>query len=154
MKFLNTGFLCLLLFLSAARSAAQIVPHTKDVDVKKPELFRDLPSRMDVNALALAPLLQKEVGDRVMVSLHSGFLFSGIVVSKSAASEVRYKTVVLKATDRPGAAFTITAVRKPDGTYRYSGRLLSLQHSDAFELVEERGQLALEKKELAELVSE
>jgi hypothetical protein len=154
MKLLNTGFLCLLLSLCAAPIAAQIVPHTKDVTVKKPELFRDLPKRMDVNAQALAPLLQKEVGERVTVSLASGFLFSGVVVSKSSAAEVRYKTVVLKDANRPGAAFTVTGVRKPDGTYRYSGRLLSLQHSDAFELVEERGQLALEKKELDELVSE
>lgn len=154
MKLLKTGFFCLLLFLCSARAAAQLVPYTKDAVVLKPELFRDLPRRMDVNTHVLAPLLQKEEGERVSIHLASGFLFTGVVVSKSPAAETRYKTVVLKSTNRPGAAFTITAIRKSNGRYQYSGRMLSLKHSDAYEMVEEGGRFALQKRALSDLVSE
>lgn len=154
MKLLKTGICCLLLSLCAVRSSAQDHHFTKDADFKKPELFHDLPQRMNLNLQSFAQLLQKELGDRISLPLASGFLFAGVVVSKSDASEMRSKTVVIKSSNRPGAALTITGIRKNDGSYRYSGRLLSLKHSDAYEMVEAEGNFALEKKNLADLVSE
>lgn len=154
MPLLKTGFICLLLFVCAARAAAQPHLRTKEGTFKKPELFRDLPTRMKVTVQTLAPLLQKEVGERVTISLSPDFLFSGVVVSRSSAAETRYKTVVLKSTNRRGATFTITALRNSDGRYRYNAQLLSMKHSDAYELVETKGAFALQKTEAAELVSE
>jgi hypothetical protein len=117
-------------------------------------MFYDLPQRMALNKHALAPLLQKEVGEKVSVPMAGAFTFMGMVVSKSDASETRSKTVVIKSADRPGAALTITGIANGDGTYRYSGRMLSLKHSDAYEMVEEAGELQLQKTELSDLVSE
>ena len=154
MNLLKTGMVCLLLSVCAARAAAQDLPQGRTAASKQPELFRDLPRQMNVSMQTLAPLVEKEIGARVTFPLASGILFSGIVVSKSDAAETRYKTVVLKCTDRAGAAFTLSAVRTPAGTYRYSGRMLSLHHSDAYELVEEQGQFALQKRAAAEIVSE
>lgn len=151
---MKTGFFCLLLFLCATRAAAQPSFPTKDISVKKPELFRDLPKRIAVEPQRFLPLLQKEIGAHVSLMLHSGFPISGVVVSKSDAAETRYKTVVLKCTNRSGAALAITAVRQSDGSYRYSGRLLSLHHSDAYELVEDAGQFALQKLDASDLVTE
>lgn len=154
MKFLKTGIICLLLSLCAASTFAQSRSLTRDGNSKKPQLFNDLPQRIPVNMQSFAQLLQKGIGENVNVPLASGFTFTGIVVSKSDASEVRSNTVVIKSSNRPGAALTITGIRKGDGTIRYSGRMLSLKHSDAFEMIERDGGFALEKKDLGELVSE
>lgn len=154
MKLLKTAAFCVLLSLCYAPASAQ--PHhlTKEGDLKKTELFSDLPQRMDWNSHLFSQLLDKEVGERVSVPLTSSFTFLGVVVSKSSAADVRSKTVVLKSGDRDGAALTVTGVRKENGTYQYSGRMLSLKHSDAFELVEEGGRFALQKRRLDDLVSE
>jgi hypothetical protein len=157
MPLLKTGLFGLLLFVCATRTSAQNVSVARDVNKistsKKPELFHDLPNRMDVNTPLLASLLQKDVGTTVQVPL-SGFMLTGVVVSKSSAAEQRYQTVVIKAMNRPGATFAVTSARKSDGSYQYSGHMLSLQNSDAYELVEEGGRFALQKKELSDLVSE
>ena len=154
MKILKTGLLCLLLSVCVVRASAQIVGASRHDNLKKPELFHDLPRRMDVNAQSLAPLLQKEVGENVAMPLASGFTFTGVVVSRSSAAELQYKTVVIRSTNRPGATLAITGVRSKDGSIQYSGRMLSLKHSDAYEMKNEGGQLALEKTDLADLVSE
>ena len=154
MKILKTGLLCLLLSLCAARASAQVIGASRHGTLKKPELFHDLPRRMDINAQSLAPLFRKEIGEDVMMPLASGFTLAGVVVSKSSTAEMQYKTVVIRSTNRPGATLTITGVRSKDGSIQYSGRMLSLKHSDAYEMKNEGGQLALEKKDLADLVSE
>ena len=154
MPLVKTGTLCLLLLLCATCAIAQTSPQLRDGAASKPQLFRDLPRQLQVGLQTLAPLLQKEVGERVTFPLSPSFAFSGIVVSKSDAAETRYKTVVLKCTNRPGAGFTVSAIRRPDGSYRYQGQLLSLHHSDAYELVETYGRFTLEKRDAADLVSE
>lgn len=154
MKILKTGLLSLLLTLCAACASAQLVAPAQAANLRKPELFRDLPNRMEVRQQVLAPLLQNKLGDKVSVPLASGFTFDGVVVSKSNAAETRYKTVVLRSTNRPGASFTITGIQKADNTMQYSGRMLSLQHNDAYEMKDEGGQLALEKTQLEDLLSE
>lgn len=153
MKILKTGLPCLLFSLCAISASAQLVAHTKDATPRKPELFHDLPQQLDVPLQTVAPLLQKEVGENVSVLLKTGFLFRAVVVSKSAAAEKRYQTIVLKGTDRP-ASMMVTAAHAADGTVHYSGRILSLNHRDAFEITEASGRLVLEKKDLADLVTE
>lgn len=158
MPLLKTGLFGLLLFVCVLRATAQANTLSRDAisnsTSRKQELFHDLPKRMSVNQQLLAPLLQKELGAPVRVSLASGFELTGIVVSKSDAAEERYKTVVIRATNRPGATFAITGVRKNDGSYRYSGRMLSLKSSDAYELVEEKEGFVLQKRDASELVTE
>jgi hypothetical protein len=153
MKTLKTAALCALLTFCVTSACAQIHASTKET-VRKPRLFYDLPQRMALNKHALAPLLQKQIGEKVTVPMAGAFTFTGTVVSKSDASETRSKTVVIKSEDRPGAALTITGIANGDGTYRYSGRMLSLRHSDAYEMVEQAGELQLQKTELSDLVSE
>jgi hypothetical protein len=154
MKLLKTGIICLLVNLCATCAFAQPNIPGKDAAARKPELFHDLPRRMNMNAHLFEPLLQKEIGETVNIPLADDFVFQGVVVSKSDASEVRSKTVVIRSSNRSGAALTITGIRNADGSYRYNGRLLSLKYRDAYEMVETDGRFALEKKELSDLVTE
>jgi hypothetical protein len=151
---MKTAILCGLLSLCYARASAQIHPFATNGDFKKTELFSDLPQRMEWNSQLFAQLLEKEVGTPVSVPISPLFTFSGTVVSKSNAADVRSKTVVIKSASRAGAALTITGIKKDNGTYKYSGRMLSLKHSDAFEIVDEGGRFALQKRRLDELVTE
>lgn len=154
MKLLKTGAFCALLQLCYASASAQLHPAIKDGDFKKSEIFSDLPSHMNFNMQAAVPLLQKGIGDAIRLQLSPDFIFTGVVVSKSDVSERRSQTVVIKSTNRQGAAFTITKMQKSDGSYTYSGRILSLNHSDAYEVVEKGGAFSLEKKPLSDIVTE
>src|SRR3712207_5252782 len=118
---MKTAILCGLLSLCYARGTAQIHPFATSGDFKKTELFNDLPQRMDWNSQLFAQLLEKEVGAPVSVPITPRFTFSGTVVSKSNAADVRSKTVVIKSANRAGAALTITGIKKENGTYKYSG---------------------------------
>jgi hypothetical protein len=155
MNLLKTAACCVLL-LCGAPVFAQITPHPTSINagLKKLELFNDLPSRMLWNRQAVAQLLEKEVGAHVDVPLTPGFIFSGTVISKSDARDTRSKTVVIKSSNRPGAALTLTRIKKEDGSFKYSGRMLSLAHSDAYELVKEGDGFELQKRRLDDLVSE
>ena len=153
MKLLKTVAFCVLLGVCHASASAQTHPLTREEHLKKPVLFNDLPRRMEWNQPVFSLLLEKQVGEAISLPIAPQFTFKGVVVSKSTA-DVRSKTVVIRSSNRPGAALTVTGVRKENGTYKYSGRLLSLKHSDAFEIVEEDGRFALQKRSLDELMSE
>lgn len=154
MNLLKTGITCLLLSLCAMSATAQTPDLTKNSRVAKPQLFSDLPPHIALNAVSFPQLLQKNIGEKISLPLAPGVIFQGVVVSKSDASDVRSKTVVIKSSNRQGAALTITGIQKKDGNYRYSGRMLSLKHSDAYEMVEQDGRFALQKTALNELVTE
>lgn len=154
MKILKTAALCVLLSLCYASVSAQVNALTSQSHLQKRKMFSDLPQRMALNDLSFTSLLQKEVGEKISFQVASGFMFQGVVVSKSDARDIHSKTVVIKSTNRQGAALTLTGISKNDGTYSYSGRMLSMKHSDAYEIVEAGGQYAFEKKSLNDLVSE
>ncbi|HUQ96659.1 MAG TPA: hypothetical protein VM010_03270, partial [Chitinophagaceae bacterium] len=83
MNLLKTGMICLLLSLCTYNTFAQQPTLTRASYSEKPELFHDLPQRMPLNMPALTQLLQRSLGERIMVPLANGFVFTGVVVSKS-----------------------------------------------------------------------
>ena len=102
----------------------------------------------------LEAVLDLPEGKAISVPLAKGARFHGTVVSKSNAYDPNVKSIVIKSTNRDGAAFTFARLRNEDGSFSYQGRILSRKHSDAFEIQLEDGQYVLTKTPLLDLLTE
>ena len=157
MKILKTGAICVLTCLCYVHAAAQQNQQpavSEKSDYVKPRIFADLPQKLQLDVPMLEGMLNDEVGKRVHFALSQGFQFQGVVVSKSDATDIHSRTVVVKASNRQGVTFTFTRNTNTDGTYSYLGRMLSFKHGDAFEITEDQGRLVMVKKEQQDLIEE
>lgn len=142
------------LTLCALTSSAQEKSTFNETDYNKPKLFADLPQKMNLNVSELQELFKRSIGSSVNVQVTDNFIFQGTIVSKSDEKDASIKSIVIRSTNRQGAAFTFTRIRNSDGTFKYKGRILSFSNGDAFEIVQEKGQYFLQKKNLHEMIAE
>lgn len=154
MNYLKSGALCVLLTVAVMSSKAQEAPALKEPDYNKPKLFADLPQKITLDLTPIAPLLDAPVGEQVNVHLGGNFNYRGTIISKSDPSDAAVKSIVIKATNRLGAILTLTQVRNADGGVSYIGRILSRDHSDAYDIRFEEGKYVLAKKHLYDLINE
>ena len=154
MKTLKASALCVLFSLSFSLSFAQITPSVKEHEANKPKIFSDLPQKIAFNIHMFEVLLDTETGSKINLLIAPGFNFQGTVVSKSDASDARVSSIVIRCTNRMGATLTFTRITNNDGSFSYNGRILSMKHSDAFEIIRENGQFSLVKKEFDDLLME
>ncbi len=63
-------------------------------------------------------------------------------------------SVVIRSTNRVGARLVFTKVTDADNTIKYIGRIISLQHSDSYEIVSENNQYYFKKQGLYDLIAE
>ena len=155
MKNLKTSAFAALLAVSYLQSPAQnsTVP-INEPNYNKPKLFSDLPNNLKLRLTDMEALLNFPVGTQVNTSIAADFPLAGIVVSRSNQAEAFVKTVVIKSSNRPGAAFTFTRVTNPDGSFIYTGRMMSKDAGDAFEIVKERDVYVIRKRGLYDLINE
>ncbi len=153
MKKLKSSIICLLLSTLCFNAVAQIHGSSK-LDYEKPELFADLPKKIELTIAALESLLDLPSGHGVNLPLGRYITLQGIIISKSDVDDNNVKTIVIKSNNRKGATLTFTRIRKEDGSFSYSGRMLSYNHSDAFEIVFEKGQYFLTKKKSLDMINE
>jgi hypothetical protein len=157
MTILKTGALCVLLNAMALTAFSQDnskKPPLTEPNYNKAKLFADLPQRFKIDIQSLESLLDLPIGDGVNMPLTGNVRYQGIVVSKSDGQDPNVKSVVIRSKNRLGSTFSFARIRNMDGSYRYSGRILSLNHSDAFELHRENGEYVLIKKHLYDIFSE
>ena len=156
MKNLSIFLLGACLLFGAGHISAQQVqrkaPVPNEPDYNKPRLFADLPDKIDFNPADLAGLFTYDVGQNVSISISREFDFSGQVVSKSDASAAA--TVVIRSTNRLGARLVLTRVTDTDGSVRYLGRIISMQHGDSYEITSDKNQYYFKKKGIYELMNE
>lgn len=157
MKTFRTPALCLCAMLLSLCSFAQ---NEKDPinepDYKKPKLFSNLPDRIPVSLEKINDLLNAPVGNSTSLVITEGFplQFNGEIVSKATKYDNRIQSVVIRSTNYNGARFTISKIIKQDGSVAYTGRIISLQHGDLYELQSQGGQFTLIKKNFYELINE
>lgn len=155
MKHLITGACCVLLCLCSHFSLAQTLqfrPPINEPDYNKPRLFADLPARMELKLSALEPLLDLPVGASINTKVSDKLVVTGTVVSKADHPSVT--SIVVRLANRLGASLTFTRITNADGTTSFIGRMISLRHGDAFDIVQENNRLFLQKKGLYELFTE
>jgi hypothetical protein len=142
------SFFCITGF---AQLQKQTLP-VNEPDYNKPKLFADLPDRIDIDLKNFVGLFELQPGQPTNVLVNSTVNFSGQVISK--ASGVNSISVVVRLTDRPGARLIFSKVIDENNSEKYLGRIISIKHSDCYEIVSENGQYYFKKKGIYDLMSE
>lgn len=147
--------LCALLFSLCAFSQNDKDP-INEPDLKKPKLFSNLPDRIPVSIEKINDLFNVPVGDNasLKVAETSSVQIVGEVISKASKYDDRIQSVVIRSSNFNGARFTISKIVNEDGSITYTGRIISFQHGDLYELQNQGGQFTLVKKNFYDLVNE
>ena len=142
----------LMLFIVSVQADAQVQP--KEPDYNKPLLFADLPSVMDIKRADLDNLLSLPVGTNTSTLLTPEFLVKGTVVSRSDETASGVISIVIRLVNRPGSTLCISRVRAEEGSFKFIGRILSLDNSDVLEIAGNYDKYVLQKKHLYDIVNE
>ena len=157
MKNLCTVALCASLLFNSHFLSAQ----TSDVPINEPKqnqpkLFQSLPDNIPLKMENIANLFGGEVGRTLSINLSdaTSFRFEGNVVSSVSKYENSIQSVVIRSTNYPGSTLTISKITAENGTTSYTGRILSMQHGDTYELKNINNQFVLVKRKFYDLVNE
>ena len=147
---------CISLFSLSVAAQKQTAPPVTEPNYNKPRLFENMPSAIPVTAEELNTLLTSTTGKNVTVSLtaNKDFRFEGQVVSTASQYDNTLQSIVIRSSNFEGARFTLSKATNADGTVTYTGRILSFQHGDVYELKTEGKQMRLVKKDFYDLVNE
>jgi hypothetical protein len=155
MKYLQLPGLCLLLsFVCATTSAQQSIP-VNEPDQNKPKLFTNLPDRIPVDISNLQSLMNVETGKEASLKLGPNNIqgFSGKVVSINNGYD-NIRSVVIRSSNFSGATLTLSSSTQPNGTVKFTGRIISFRHGDLYELQNQNNQYTLIKKNFYALINE
>jgi hypothetical protein len=146
----------IMLSVSSVCSYSQDAAPVSEPNYNKPQLFSALPDNIKVDINSLKSLLTTSVGDAVTSSLtlENSFVFSGQVISTANKYNSSIQSVVVRSSNFNGAGLTFTRYTKEDGSTGYSGRIISFEHGDAYELRLIDGTYLFVKKKFHELVNE
>ena len=158
MKNLRTSLVCLCVILSSLSASAQTV-HVKlnEPDLNKPLLFAALPDRIPVSIDYINSLFGSAKGSSVSLSTSEDARaprIEGEVISTGSKYDNRLESVMIRSTNFEGARFRVSKYTDEQGVARYSGRIISFQHGDAYELKNEDGNFFLIKTKFYSLVNE
>ena len=158
MKNLRIPALCACITLCSLFSAAQDQKFiANEPNYNKPRLFDNLPAVIPVSIDNLDNLVNTKPGTIISTTLSSDARtapFEGNVVSSVSKYENKVQTVVIKSTNYNGATLYISKVITDDGTTKYNGRLMSLQHGDLYVLQQKDAGFELVKKNYYDVINE
>jgi hypothetical protein len=147
------GTCLLLLFICATASAQTKIP-VNEPDLNKPKLFTNLPDKIPVDISTLQNLINTETGKSVSLKLGTNELnnFNGRVVSKTDDNTIH--SVVIRSGNFNGATLTLSSSAQTNSAVRFTGRIISFQHGDVYELQNQNNQYILIKKNFYDLINE
>jgi len=158
MKYLKFSGLCLLYACICVTVSAQNKVPLNQPDYNKPALFNGLPDQIRVDISELQHLFSQpaETGKEISVSFTDKTIpvFSGKVISVASKYENTIRTLIIRSSNFSGATLTLSSSILPDGTVRYTGRIISFQHGDLYELQQQNDQYFLIKKKYNDLINE
>ena len=158
MKHLMLPGLCLLSVIFCATASAQEKVPLNEPDYNKPKLFNKLPDKIPVDIEELNSFItgNTETGKETQLKSADNKISSlgGKVVSIASKYQNTMHSVVVRLDDFNGATLTLSSSIQPDGTVLYTGRIISFQHGDLYELQKKDDQYFLIKKNYYELINE
>lgn len=131
-------------------------PPVHEPDYNRASLFQDKPATVSFAKEIFAPLFDAPVGRTVSVNFsdESGFRFDGEVVSAVSKYNNAIQSVVVRSSNFPGARLAVSRITAEDGSVSFTGRIISLQHGDLYELKNNDNEFVLVKKKTNELLNE
>lgn len=156
MKNLYLPGICLSLLLICAPASAQEKIPVNEPDLSRPKLFSNFPDKIPVNILDLQALVNTETGKEVSLLLdkNTSTGFTGKVVSATSKYNNNIRSVVIRSGNFNGATLTLSSSILANGTVKFTGRIISLQHGDLYELQKLNDQYMLIKKNYYDLINE
>lgn len=79
---------------------------------------------------------------------------NGEVISQVSKYGQAIQSVVIRCAGFDGARLTLSKITLPDGSIKYTGRIISLQHGDLYQLVEDASGWVLVKRNFYDLINE
>lgn len=158
MKNLRLHGFNLLLILCCTACFAQDRVVLKEPDQTRPALFDQFPGKIAVETSELKNFFGniaargKSASTNFLDKTFPGF--DGEIISATTKYNNTLRSVVVKSTRFNGATLTFSSSTTTDGTVRYSGRIVSFQHGDAFVLEKQNDRYYFVKKKLNELINE
>lgn len=153
MKTIKICGLVLLFTCCFLNSKGQDIP-INEPDYNKPALFNEMPVRLDIDISAFKSILALNAGESAVISFHGGHTLHGQVISVVSKYEGRLQSIIIKFSNKEGATLTLTSIKNDDGTITYRGRILSMRHSDGFDIKQKDGRYYFEKIQLTDIVNE
>ncbi len=156
MRNLKPLMAAIMLFLCSVYSYSQDAPVPREPNYHKPELFASLPENIKVDINTLKGLLNYSIGDAISSNLTSEntFAFTGQVVSTASKYNNTIQSVVIRSANYNGASLIFTRITNEDGSTGFTGRILSFEHGDAYELQQKDGNYEFVKKKFHQIVNE
>ncbi len=104
----------------------------------------------------ISDLFNGEIGSSISLNLSGdeSLRFNGDVVSVVSKYENTIQSVVVRSTNYSGARLTVSKITDANGNISYTGRIISMQHGDLFELKNVDNHLVLVKRKFHDLVNE
>jgi hypothetical protein len=157
MKNLRTIALCVSISLYSLCANAQngTVP-INEPDLNKPKLFNGLPEIIRLQNGAVTSLFAKTVGTPIDAEMAetNNFRIQGQIVSAVSKYDNKIQSVVIRSSNYAGAVMTFSKLTAENGKVSYTGRMVSMQHGDLYELKIINEQFVFVKKNFYELVNE
>ena len=154
MKNLFTLACCVCLsFFSFRSSAQQTNLPINEPDQHKPELFKQSPKKVAIQAEEMTSLLATSVGEPIDLNLPS-FHFEGTVIAAVSKYANKIQSVVIRSSNYEGATLTLSRITDEAGRISYAGRIISLKSGDLYELKQVDNGFALIKNSYNRVVVE
>jgi len=151
MRNLQVQGICLLFIFISVHSWAQHTVPINEPDLNKPRLFANLPDKIPVDVNSLLSLVNSDMGRNVSLKLDQA-IFTGQVISK--ADDHLIRSVTIRSGNFNGATLTLSSSVLSNGAVKYTGRIISFQHGDVYELQNQNDQYILTKKNFYDLINE
>jgi len=138
------GVSCILLF-TAFTSQSQVEPPINQQSADKPSLFSSLPEKFECSFTQLEKLFSISPPQRISLKLNSAFEIDGILAEKFERSS-HFTSINIKLSNYADALFNLSRTEDKSGV-SYTGRIVSIKHSDALVLKRENGKYFFVKEQ-------
>ncbi len=120
--------------------------------VEKTLLFRKVPEKIDCPLTFLQNIFSVKTNDRLNAKLSENFSIEGIMLERSNVT-AQQVSINIRCTNFQNALFNIARIKQDDGSFIYTGRIVSPAHGDMLLLQEEKGQYNfIKQKQLVTMV--
>lgn len=158
MKHFRTTLLCACICLTGLTAVAQSsdAPPVREPDYNKPKIFAAYPDQIQVDITVFNSLLNNTLGSTIDQNIGDGtnFRLAGEVISVASKYNNRINSVVIRSSNFGGARLCISRIVKEDGSISYTGRMISKEYGDVYELQNINNHFTLVKRNYYDLVNE
>ena len=109
------------------------------------KLYATLPETINVDKELFTSVLETPVGKEVSLQFSNGFIFTGTVLS-NFTKYGNMHSVMVRSNENTPVVFQVTGVQTDNGI-SYSGRIISNNSADGFEIKNYNGAYSLQKFE-------